>query len=450
MKKILIYFCLGFSAMSLMTACDKNDEPLQENTENNEGSDRDNPNNNPSDTPQDIVPEAQGEAAKFVGQWEGAGPWEKGWSYTGSWTFYNDGTYEWYRKISNSRSYGKWRYLADKHMLITEADPNCTLRGWNWRIEDINDDSWVGTCLTENEENTFTYTRKDSQELSIPKPFFKDFFVDGLEVGLTINNYFLHGKSMKIGICYGDANESLPANFKRVYASEVKRSGYSVNGIASLKLTGLIPEAKYRICGFMELPDGTTIYGDIYKVISPRLPDCEVVYMGDEPSNGYVYLWAANDLNSDGSWRNPLTEELQASLSIQGFDDAIASLGNGWTYPNLNNWNCLYTAFTKTSAEDREIPSSPVLFGYHKLKIASQANEKFLNITFDDLNHDNGVLSYDYICYIIKDTNTYYHGSISYGGWITDKSFSMSSGISSDYGYVNMSCRPVYKAQVEW
>lgn len=447
---------------------------MQENVEDNGNSSNDTPSDGSTDTPKEIVTEVQGEAAKFIGQWIGRGP---GYTTQGTWTFRHDGTYEWH--VKNYYGYGttrigRWEYIVDKGILSTDNE------GWNWQIENVDDDHWIGTVISKTNPETHTYVRNEAA-ISMPQPYILDYLPNAVELNLTINNYFLHSGPMKIGICYGAEYESDFSNFRRIYVTEINKKepdsqdlNESVNGITTMTLSGLISDTKYRVCGFVELSDGTSIYGETNNVISPTLPDVDVVYMGDAPStDGYVYLWATNDLNTDGTWRNPLTEPAENksyTISIHEFDKAIASLGNGWSYPTPDNWRFIRKETSSTSTG---------LFGpqplgsntYYGITIPSQRNDKSITLTFMDDDGKNYNNNYIYSFYFLKGSSTqsdYYPGPIYYT-YIMSPLVGMydckypvqqyDEGIgfyvnfmtgSSYYSRPVMRCRPVYKAKVAW
>lgn len=325
-------------------SCDKSDEPLNEQmpeTPENGSTD-----NSDSGNPVTISPKVDEESTKFIGQWKGRGP---GYTTTGVWTFHGDGTYEWF--VSNSwgytkSSYGNWHYVADKNLLITET--YLGEQSWNWEIVDYNTTSWTGV-QNNGSSGTYTYT-KVQKELELSKVKAADYFENGFVINAVISNYNLYGNNIKTGICYAPKSIPNPQNFDdytKVYASSINirtvdrtLQSHSDDGEINVPVRNLIADEKYYVSSFIEYEDGSVIHGQYSRLICIKLPEHKTVFMGEDPDNqDFVYLWSTKDLNTDGTLRDPISEQqtsfdISQSNDLTGFDNAINSLGENWILPN--------------------------------------------------------------------------------------------------------------------
>lgn len=357
MHKILLIWSVVAVLVTVTTGCEKTDEPLEnENSENTENTTQpDNPGDiTGSSDPIIINPTIEGEAKLFIGEWIGNGPYKNSNKTIESyWQFHNDGTFTWCCDKSGGRSlsYGTWQYLPDKKMLITSSGENSIYESWNWSIENISQDEWVGTCIN-SVDKTFTYRRVENP-ITPSEVRIMDYTNDGFIVTDTIKNYLYNSQPLKVGVCYGNSSLSDPNAFQKVYASEIKLIGtmnhygvyahnwtYNPNGLVTVQISGLVPGEKYKLCSFLEFEDGRVVYGDIYKAIcikKPEIVNTVHIPQSKPDKDGYIYLWATCDVDTLGILHDPLTEHYSGNYRwthvLERYEDAISSLGENWVFP---------------------------------------------------------------------------------------------------------------------
>lgn len=325
----------------------------------NDGGDESGNSNGGSETNQNgSIKPPMGEAnLPFVGVWNGQGPYlASGVSYTkfglvaGTWEFHNDSTYFWVGYNSFGYEYseeGKWHYNSENKMLITDSP--C---GFIWQVEEIMANSWVGTMLN-SKGGTYTYTRKADKKVSVGDVRVVDYEKCSLIVKDTIVNYDLCTQDLKCGICYGKKSNSDVSTFTKVYANKVYTQVISdhfgsvcavTKGIYDVKINNLEENEKYRLCGFIEYEDGTTVYSKkIYNAISIT-PLENSIYLGEEPhyknkntKSGKVHFWAGC-LNQEGVFVDLTLGGKAGYFEKEKVAEALARLGEGWRLPSLSDF----------------------------------------------------------------------------------------------------------------
>lgn len=301
-----------------------------------------------------IKPPIEGESLKLIGIWNGNGPYVVSGGSTnkyglvnGTWELCNDGTYSWIGYNSFGYKYsetGKWHYNSENKMLITDGP--C---GIIWQIEEILDSSWVGTLLN-SKEGTYTYNRKENKEIAVGNIRVIDYKKSELIIKDSITNYLYYAKNLKCGVCYGISSNKDVASYKKVYTNKVYNDTIAIKdvistryeiikGVYDVRIDNLEENGKYHLCGFIELDNGATIYGQVYNAISVT-PKENSVYMGEEPTFGKVCFWSVGDLGKDWSFISPQQENLNCyqSSNYEETQKAICNLEEGWSIPKETNF----------------------------------------------------------------------------------------------------------------
>lgn len=245
-----------------------------------------------------VDPDVDDESLPFIGEWKGMGPyWASGTpsgSYgvvSGTWIFYNDGTYYWKGYNSYNYSYterGKWHYNAENSLLIT--DGSC---GLVWQIVDMSDGQWTGTLMTKG--GTYTY-KKTTAETHVGDILVIDYGKNKLVVQDTLFSAKLSNQSYRFGVCYGDKDNLVPETYTRVYADSLETS----SNIFKIQLNGL-KAGKYRLRGFIENKDKTVKFGNEYRAVCIT-PANNYVFLGEPKKYMWVWFYAKSALNLSGEY----------------------------------------------------------------------------------------------------------------------------------------------------
>lgn len=245
-----------------------------------------------------VDPNVDDESLPFIGEWKGMGPYHASGTPSGSygvvsgtWIFYNDGTYYWEGYNSYDYSYterGKWHYNAENSLLIT--DGSC---GLVWQIVDMSDDQWTGTIMTKG--GTYTY-KKTMADTRVGNVLVIDYGKNKLVVQDTLFSAKLSNQSYRFGICYGDKDNLVPETYTRVYADSLIKS----SNIFKVQLDGL-KAGKYRLRGFIENKDKTVKFGNEYRAVCVT-PPSNYVFLGDPRKYMWVCFYAKSALNLSGEF----------------------------------------------------------------------------------------------------------------------------------------------------
>lgn len=262
------------------------------------------PSGSNSSTPITIDPNIDKESLKFVGIWDGQGPYHASNTPTssyglvnGKWIFNSDGTYYW--KGTNSYGYettdnGTWHYNSQNHMLITDSQYNII-----WDVIEVTDDSWVATL--KSKASTSVYNRENSPKIECKSPYIAVCYGNALMLKFYLYNYLYSRESIMCGICYTDKNTTNKDDFKKIYAKNISSEKISItDGVGSVlvKVDNLVTGGKYRICSFIEDGNGIS-YSSIASLVCITIPD-DAFCMGPSGSENMVF-WGQEESN-DPEW----------------------------------------------------------------------------------------------------------------------------------------------------
>jgi len=469
------FFQLGWLFLIVMglaiCACsDENVPGEDENTENNEGGGDEGEGG--SDVPTAIKPVMDEESLKFVGGWDGMGPYQASGSsgfglVDGCWTFYNDGTYTWLG--SNSYGFtteleGKWHYNAEKKMLITDSE-----LGFNWTIEEVSGDMWVGTLLNEK-GGTYTYRRKEVPSVACSNIRIIDYKPGGFVLKDTIRNYGCYAGTLKCGVCYSleDAKKDV-SDYQRVYATRIvtdtlllygkpffKGRSIVTQGVFQVELKSLEEDGGYYLCNFIEFEDGNVIYGKKYKAKCVTLSE-DAVYLGEEVKDGKIRCWAKGYLHEDGKIDDGFfragNDHPVYGLNMDEAVSMLTSLGSEWRLPEVNDMETLVGFVNKYAMVESvsNLDLARISKGYD-VTFKSLINSNTLNFTFEE---EDGKYSwvdyYTFQSFLIskhKIGNTYRDRG-GFGFTYTDGTFEPSKFRSAFDNLGSPYLRPVYEVRVQ-
>lgn len=457
--------------LAVCACSDENVSSEDENMENNGGGSDDG--TSEGNVPTAIKPFMDEESLKFVGAWNGMGPYQAsgGSSFglvDGCWTFYNDGTYTWLG--SNSYGFtteieGKWHYNAEKKMLITDSE-----LGFNWTIEEVSAGIWVGTLLN-TKGGTYTYRRKEVSSVACSNVRIIDYKPGGFVLKDTIRNYGCYAGTLKCGVCYSleNAKEDI-ADYQRVYATEIitdtlllcgkpffKGRSIVTQGIFQVELNSLEKDCEYNLCNFIEFEDGNVIYGNKYRAKCVTLPE-DAVYLGESVKDGKIRCWAKGYLHEDGKiddgifrvGNNPPVYGLNTDAAVS----MLTSLGSGWGLPEASDMGTLVGFVNKYVVV--EYASNPDLTWSREreydVTFKSLINGNALNFTFvEEDGKYSWVDYYTYQAFLIskyKIGNTYRDkGGFSFR--YTDGTLEPSEFESAFDNLGSPYLRPVYEVRVQ-
>lgn len=474
MRKFFQLGWLLFIVMGLaVCACSDEKMPGEDaNTENNGGGSN---GEGGSDVPTAIKPSMDEESLKFVGGWEGMGPYQASGTSSfglvdGCWTFYNDGTYTWLG--SNSYGFttemeGKWHYNAEKKMLITDSE-----LGFNWTIEEVSGDMWVGTLLNAK-GGTYTYRRKEIPSVACSNVRVIDYKKGGFVLKDTVLNYGSYAGTLKCGVCYSLAGEAKEvADYQKVYATEIvtdtvvhvgtiAESSATYRGVYLVELKSLEQEGKYNLCNFIEFEDGSIIYGNIYRAKCVTLPD-GAVYLGQQVGTDHkIYCWAKGYLREDGTFNDGVAKvgDMGAMFTWEKAETMLASLGDGWVLPTSAE---LYSLKSFVEGNNTIIQVTPNEFNsyntYDDVTFKSQINGKTLNFTFESEDYkDRWYYTYTRQNFRISEFESHL-GTFNEGGFkfeiFSENNSYFPSRMDAEFirspKGISSYLRPVYVATVTW
>ncbi len=433
---------LPLTVCSCSSSDEENDnEPVTEIGGQGNETDGGNENNNDNPNGSFINPDIDNESTFFIGCWEGSGPYCASESsqfsvVTGTWWFYNDGNYYWegYHNWFKYTETGKWHYNSEKKMLVTDGRA-----GYIWTIEEKIDNQWVGTQMG-NKGGTYSYKRVINEADNIYPSNVRiiDYKKNQFVIRDTVKNYELYAGAIKCGVrCINKQDES---DVKMVYTNEIKSKG-----IYDVTIKGLEEDGKYRLCSFIEYPDGNIEYGKEERAICIT-PTDHCVYLGETPTNSKVIFYAKSSIGIDGNF----VEEgaVGASWSTTSADNdeiitnTLKALGEGWRLP--------------TKSENTSIGTTCEQFGYkgkNALRITSIINGNSLILPFHlTYQTSGGIAKYYYSWYINSINNNGYRG---YWGYTCDTRyqyihFSSSSGGPGGNSNTSFFLLPVWEKTAQW
>lgn len=439
-------------ATSLFVSC--SDDDANGLNEPNGGSE------NSKGTP--IKPIVNTENLKFVGRWSGNGPYMASGvsSYgivKGEWEFYNDGTYHW--EGSNTFGYtyrerGKWHYNTEQNILIT--DGSCNLI---WQIEETSDNAWTGTILNKNQIGT--YSRLNDKNISIGNIRIIDYKKESFVIRDTITNHLLYNEEFKCGVCYGEDENFNIHTSPKIYANNVYTdtigtiSQYNVIGLYDITLKGLNENGKYQLCSFIELNDGTIIYGKTYNAICITPPE-NSIYLGEEPipiskySNIKTALfWSRSAIKEDGTFEESVSAYTHDFL-YEETAPIINNLGDGWSLPSSSDFSNLLTTMYNREISKNEKGK------LNLITIRSNINGNYINFRFlSYLNFLNAAsISNEYMM-----TSNFWTCDMQKNKPIAIRFYNSEKGSETKIGtlhmnsttvYTNNTIRPCYTTQVTW
>lgn len=321
-----------------------------------------------------ITPQADASQSPFVGKWKGRGP---GYTTTGTWQFFEDGTYKW--DVYNIYNYhkgqtGNWKYNAEAKILYTDGETP-----WNWEVIDVAENTWVARRL-DGEQAVYTYSREETLlDPQQPEPI--DFKTGSIRFNAVIQNKEFCTKNFKAGICYsvngGQISEFDSPDIKKIYTQKISKprhknfpsnisiSEYSqeftddTNSFANIidvTVSGLEVDRKYLMYSFVEDEDGNiTMSSTGYKAICIEVPE-NFICMEVQPEDGFAYFWqdpsTAIDYDQSAEYTFiPSSEELKRLVEInalscqyisnQGYKTTLMNMnGNKLEFPcvDSNNW----------------------------------------------------------------------------------------------------------------
>lgn len=288
MRKFKYWFlCLSCLCGLVFVSCGKEDEmspegelPGQGEVENESGGEV-------------VKPNLDEESLKFVGVWQGMGPYSVNYqSYglvDGTWSFKNDSTYSYIGYNSYGYSYsetGKWRYNTENKMLITDSH-----LGFVWQILELRDDAWLGTLLNE-EGGTYNYTRKNSS-VAIHTGQIWDINPSDITVSYTLSNIEYTTEGYKYGVCIS-TDRSLPDGMTNYYYEDAHSED------TLIQIPNLVLNTTYYYSAVIDI-NGRKVYGDTLEYTHHHYDNA--VFMGAYSENGKPLFVATGNLimRSDGS-----------------------------------------------------------------------------------------------------------------------------------------------------
>ena len=240
-----------------------------------------------------VKPNLDEESLKFVGVWQGMGPYSVNYqSYglvDGTWSFKNDSTYSYIGYNSYGYSYsetGKWRYNTENKMLITDSH-----LGFVWQILELRDDAWLGTLLNE-EGGTYNYTRKNSS-VAIHTGQIWDINQGDITVSYTLSNMEYATEDYKYGICIS-TDRNLPDGMTNYYYEDAHSED------TLIQILNLVLNTTYYYSAVIDI-NGRKVYGDTLEYTHHYYDNA--VFMGAYSENGNPLFVATGNLimRSDGS-----------------------------------------------------------------------------------------------------------------------------------------------------
>lgn len=433
---------LPLTVCSCSSSDEENDnEPVTEIGGQGNETDGENENNNDNPNGSFINPDIDNESTFFIGCWEGSGPYCASESsqfsvVTGTWWFYNDGNYYWegYHNWFKYTETGKWHYNSEKKMLVTDGRA-----GYIWTIEEKIDNQWVGTQMG-NKGGTYSYKRiiNEADNIYPSNVRIIDYKKNQFVIRDTVKNYELYAGAIKCGVrCINKQDES---DVKMVYTNKIQ-----LKGIYDVTIKGLEEDGKYRLCSFIEYPDGNIEYGKEERAICIT-PPYHCVYLGETPTNSNVIFYAKSAIGMDGNF---VEEGLHGKAwgYYANNDDEITktlkALGKGWRLPK-------YYENTSTGTTHEVFEYN----GRKSLKITSSINGNSLILPFYMTFKTTGVYhtytnytSGSYMTDVKRDGYRGFWGYIFYEN-INNLKFGYHEG-----GYFNdISCflLPVFEKTSQW
>ena len=240
-----------------------------------------------------VKPNLDEESLKFVGVWQGMGPYSVNYqSYglvDGTWSFKNDSTYSYIGYNSYGYSYsetGKWRYNTENKMLITDSH-----LGFVWQILELRDDAWLGTLLNE-EGGTYNYTRKNSS-VAIHTGQIWDINQGDITVSYTLSNMEYATEDYKYGICIS-TDRNLPDGMTNYYYEDAHSED------TLIQILNLVLNTTYYYSAVIDI-NGRKVHGDTLEYTHHYYDNA--VFMGAYSENGNPLFVATGNLimRSDGS-----------------------------------------------------------------------------------------------------------------------------------------------------
>ena len=357
---------LPLTVCSCSSSDEENDnEPVTEIGGQGNETDGGNENNNDNPNGSFINPDIDNESTFFIGCWEGSGPYCASESsqfsvVTGTWWFYNDGNYYWegYHNWFKYTETGKWHYNSEKKMLVTDGRA-----GYIWTIEEKIDNQWVGTQMG-NKGGTYSYKRVINEADNIYPSNVRiiDYKKNQFVIRDTVKNYELYAGAIKCGVrCINKQDES---DVKMVYTNKIQPKG-----IYDVTIKGLEEDGKYRLCSFIEYPDGNIEYGKEERAICITPPD-HCVYLGETPTNSKIIFYAKSAIGANKDFVEEGTNGISYSNALA--DEIFRKLGTGWRLPHYDTEN----ASDGTTQEFNTYNNKQVL------KITSNINGNILYLPF--------------------------------------------------------------------